>query len=343
MSQPLIAVLMPPNSPTADLAAAALPKEADARFLLAESAAAFDQALLKDVVGLVWVPPANGSELHTLFALLPQCRWVHSLAAGIDAIASFVPTLQSSSSTLTNGRGAFSESLAEYIMAAALHFNKQFARCEQNRVAQKWDRFTMGTLSGKTMGFLGYGDIAKSAAKLAAPFNMRLIALRRQPSKMESEESLIAQTFNSSEDPTPFYEQCDFVVCTLPLTEQTRGYVGAKAFAAMKPSAIFISLGRGAAVDEAALTAALQQRTIAGAALDVFEVEPLPVSSPLWGCDNLLVTAHNADLTEDYFARGWKGESSAWNLCAFSACVFRLLHGKKRLTPKLSAAHRSVA
>jgi len=74
----------------------------------------------------------------------------------------------------------------------------------------------------------------------------------------------------------------------------------------MKPSCVFISLGRGATVDEVALVAALQQGTIAGAACDVFETEPLPESSPLWSCDNLLLTAHNADLTEDFFARAWK-------------------------------------
>lgn len=90
-------------------------------------------------------------------------------------------------------------------------------------------------------------------------------------------------------------------MCSLPLTDESRKAVGASAFAAMKPSCVFISLGRGAAVDEDALCAALTSGGLCGAACDVFATEPLPQDSPLWACDNLLLTAHNADLTEDYF------------------------------------------
>ena len=96
----------------------------------------------------------------------------------------------------------------------------------------------------------------------------------------------------------------------LPGTAETKHFCSTEEFAAMRPGSIFISMGRGIAVDEAALVEALRAWKIAGAALDVFEQEPLPEASPLWDCDNLLLTAHNADYTEDYFKLGWDVWSS---------------------------------
>ena len=143
-----------------------------------------------------------------------------------------------------------------------------------------------------------------------------MVALRRHPEKAQAPdekqraakkarvsseaEVRLAATFGPAEA-AAFYSQCDFIVCSLPLTDETRGSVNAAAFAAMKPSAVFVSIGRGAAIDEAALYEALSTGKIAGAACDVFATEPLPKESPLWDCDNLLLTAHNADLTADYF------------------------------------------
>ena len=165
----------------------------------------------------------------------------------------------------------------------------------------------MDTVAGKTMGFVGYGDIAKATAVLAKPLGLRLIALRRNPGKAATGQtmgdSLVAATY-APEAAAEFYGQCDFVVCTLPLTDLTRNSINAASFSAMKESAYFISLGRGAAVDEAALHVALQSGQIAGAACDVFATEPLPEDSPLWECENLLITSHNADLTIDYFKLG---------------------------------------
>merc|ERR1711920_249711 len=97
----------------------------------------------------------------------------------------------------------------------------------------------------------------------------------------------------------------DFVVSALPGTPDTVNFCDQAAFAAMKPSSVFISVGRGTVVDEDALADVLSNGKIAGAALDVFKVEPLPNSSPLWKCKDLLLTAHNADFTEDYFELGW--------------------------------------
>jgi phosphoglycerate dehydrogenase-like enzyme len=267
------------------------------------------------VHALLWVPPADKTSLVALLEAHPEVEWVHCLSAGVDYLAEVIRThLRDKPIALSNGRGAFSSSLAEYAIGACLYFNKQFKRCEANRTSEKWDKFVMDTVVGKTMGFVGYGHIARSTAALAAPFGLRFVALRRHPEKAggaDTEERAakkaraadagvqLAATFGP-DDAKAFYAQCDFIVCSLPLTEETRGSVNAAAFASMKSSAVFVSIGRGAAIDEAALYDALSTGKIAGAACDVFATEPLPKDSPLWKCENLLMTAHNADLTADY-------------------------------------------
>lgn len=266
-----------------------------------------------DIRAVCWVPPTKPQRLLDFLDANPRVEWVHSFSAGVDGLSSVIKDrLRDSPIVLTNGRGAFSSSLAEYAIAAMFHFNKQFSRCEENRRKRKWDKFTMDTVGGSTMGFVGFGDIAKSIAALAAPLGLNLVALRRNPSKASAEEArsgpddakYVLKATYGPDDASAFYAQCDFVVCSLPLTEETRASISDEAFASMKPSAVFISLGRGAVIDEAALYKALSTRQIAGAACDVFAKEPLPDDSPLWTCDNLLLTAHNADFTPDYFDLG---------------------------------------
>ncbi len=164
-----------------------MPKDR-ADFLIADS---YDQMLgygpelLNKVEGLLWIPPGPPPVLSQLWAggHLPSCRWVHGFYAGVDAIGDFVGELASSDVPLTNGRGAFSLSLAEYALTAALHFTKQVPRCMANREARVWDKFEMRMLAGQTLGLVGYGDIAKATARLAKAFGMRVVALRRNAAK----------------------------------------------------------------------------------------------------------------------------------------------------------------
>ncbi|EOD06225.1 hypothetical protein EMIHUDRAFT_44961, partial [Emiliania huxleyi CCMP1516] len=200
---------------------------------------------------------------------------------------------------LSNGRGAFSSSLAEYALMAALHFNKQVARCQQNRRERRWDKFEMSVLRGQTLGLLGFGDIAQHVARLGKAFGMRVVCLR-PPGRFPEH----FRDASGTRPPLPFLtrpmlEQSDVVVCTLPGTEETRHFLSSAEFDAMKGGATFVSVGRGIAVDESALVAALPR--LGGAALDVFETEPLPADSPLWEQPDskLLLTAHNADYTAD--------------------------------------------
>lgn len=305
-----IAILLP-QTPPAPLFAALPKSDERVHILLIPIEADIEAVDVSSITAILWVPPSPAARLTALFDRVgaEQLRWIHALSTGVDHLGEFLASrLVPTAVPLTNGRGAFSSSLAEYAVAACLQHNKEFVRCAGNRLEKRWDKFTMGTLRGRTMGFVGFGDIAKETAKLAAPFGMRLIALRRHPQKAAAEQQLLTpgaapllEATYGSEDAATFYAQCDFVVCSLPLTPETRKLIGRAAFGAMKSSTYFVSLGRGAVIDEEALYEALQGGKLAGAACDVFTTEPLPVESPLWTCENLLLTAHNADLTEDYF------------------------------------------
>ena len=265
--------------------------------------------------GLLWIPdpgsPSAASDtLKTVWPLLPRCRWVHSFAAGVDGLKPFIDACLAPASdrvTLTNGRGAFSSSLGEYALASILYFNKQLARCAANRPAKKWDYFTMDVMADKTVGLVGYGSIGQSAGKAvkgAFP-TCKVLALRRRcPADGGPDPYGPADGTFGFDDRLEFFAACDYVVCSLPSTPHTQKFVGEAEIAAMKPTAVFVSLGRGAAVDEAALAVALKAKRIGGAALDVFVKEPLPQDSPIWDCDNALITAHNADYTENYFDLG---------------------------------------
>lgn len=304
-------VVLLPDEPPAPLLAALPPSSDSFRLILLSPKADIPS---EQVRAVLWVPPSEPDRIVAMLDRHPEIEWIHSLSAGVDKLSELIKgRLQDSAVILTNGRGAFSSSLAEYAIAAMFHFNKQIPRCQENKRHKRWDKFVMDVVAGKTMGFVGYGHIAQSTALLAAPFGLRLVALRRHPERRPSDETLAA-TYGPVEA-AAFYAQCDFVVCSLPLTPDTHGIVGRAAFEAMKPEAVFISLGRGACVDETALHEALSSGRIRGAACDVFATEPLPESSPLWECDNLLLSAHNADLTSDYFRLAF--DTWAENLDAF--------------------------
>lgn len=281
---------------------------------------------LSQTEALLWIPPASPELLRELVQSghLPRLKWAHGFYAGIDPIASFaVDVLKPKGIPLSNGRGAFSSSLAEYALAAALHFNKQIPRCMDNKRERRWDKFVMGELKGLTLGTLGAGSIAQATGRLAKAFGMKTIALRRNARKADDSGAfdLIVGPYDGPILPAhkkALLEQCDVVVCTLPGTPDTRHFMSSAEFDAMRPGAIFVSLGRGIAVDETALDSALRKGKLVGAALDVFEVEPLPEDSPLWDPvhgERLLLTAHNADYTETYFNLGWQVWES--NLEAF--------------------------
>ena len=234
--------------------------------------------------------------LHTLGS---QIRWVHSLMAGVDKLlqytSEFPPDIP-----FTNARGAFSDSLAEYCLSAMLFFNKQIARLQKNKSEKVWDKFRMSVFGNKTIGLLGYGSIAHSVGRLCKAFGNRIIAAKRTAGVPDDLAAYIVST-KDHDGMERFLNDSDFVVCSLPATSETYHLCSSEFFSGMKPSSIFISVGRGDTVDESALVHALVTGQIAGAALDVFEKEPLPCSSELWSLPNVLISSHNADWIDSYF------------------------------------------
>lgn len=235
--------------------------------------------------------------LAELLSALPSIQWVHARSAGIDFIAS--PTLAHEwKGTLTNAKGQFSSTLAEYTLLACSYFAKDIPRLMRNKGAKVWDRYIVEELRGKTLGIVGFGDIGRAAAKLAKVYGMRIVALRRHPQPDPLADDVYPSDTASL---NRLFAESDYILCAAPLTPETRGLIGAAQFAsAKKSSAVFINVGRGPIVDEAALIEALQSNRLRGAALDVFAQEPLPESSPLWELDNVLLSPHNMDQTATF-------------------------------------------
>jgi len=280
-----------------------LPKIEGVEFIIGEDRGAFEgNSKVESAEMFIFIPPMQSTQtLKHAWESAPNAKWLHSFYTGIDMLSGFCSESLHPGQTLTNAKGAYSASLAEWTITSCLYFNKQITRCQRNRVEKRWDKFEMKTLYNKTIGFVGFGDIAQASAKLAKSFGMRVLALKRNP-----EPHYLADHMYSVEQRHEMLAESDFVMCSLPGTAETASFMGEEEFNAMSESSVFISMGRGIAVDEDALVKALRSDSIAGAALDVFRVEPLPSTSPLWDCDNVLLTAHNADYAEDYFNLAWK-------------------------------------
>ncbi len=225
-------------------------------------------------VALVW--NINRAELDAALARAGRLRWIHSASVGVDSFLS--PALRNHPAILTNARGIYSDSLAEFAVLAMLFFAKDVRRLERARSGRAWDPFDCELLKGKTLGVIGYGSIGQAAAERARGFGMRIVAVRRGSGELAA---ALAES--------------DYVVLATPLTAETRGMIGAAELNAMKPNAVLINVGRGPVIDEPALVEALEGKRIRGAALDVFNTEPLPADHPFWRLDNVLISPHSAD------------------------------------------------
>ncbi len=283
-------------------------------FVVGADAAAFAGHAPADAVLVC----AGGRErLRATLALAPQARWVHFRSAGVDG--SVYPELADRPLVVTNARGVFSAALAEFVMAAVFHFAKDLRRLMRNQDRRLWEAGTPLLVRGQTMGIVGYGDIGRATATAARAQGMRVVALRRSGGSDPSVDQMFA-----SPGLHDLLAVADFVVVATPLTDETRGLIDAKAIAAMKRTAVLVNVGRGPVVQEHALVAALQAGAIGGAALDVFETEPLPPESALWSLDNVLLSPHSADHTP-----GWLENA----MTCFLAHLRRFLAGEPLAGP----------
>ncbi len=240
--------------------------------------------------GLAGAPP-----FHEVWQAVKKVRWVQSLSAGVEKLVA--SDLAHSDVPLTNARGVFKRSLAEFAVFGMLFHYKRGRRLIENQRAHRWDDFHVGWLPDKVMGVVGYGEIGRECGLLAHALGMKIQAVRRRPDQSASDPIL-----DRSFAPDALHEMLhaiDVLVAAAPLTPETHHMLSDKEFSALKSSAIVINVGRGPVIDQDALIRALQQKTIAGASLDVFEHEPLPPDNPLWDMENVLISPHCTDRTAD--------------------------------------------
>lgn len=241
-----------------------------------------------------------GSVPRELFVQAPALKWVHTWAAGPNN--DLYPEMLASDVLLTSSAGNGAIPLAEHAMMLSLMLNRNYLRWARAQAEHRWDRFTHEELAGKTMGIFGVGNSGADLALKAAAFHMRVLGLRRNPGRpVNGVERMYA--LDELED---FLRECDIVVVTAPLTEETRGVIGESALRAMKDSAYLIVFSRGGIVDDDALFRALSDGWIAGAGLDAHGVEPLDPVSPFWDLPNVIITPHNGATTTRTAERGFQ-------------------------------------
>jgi phosphoglycerate dehydrogenase-like enzyme len=270
----------------------------DTTIAVGNSVEAFERAAADADVIFSW--SIAGKLLREVYDMCPYVRWVHSRAAGLDTV--LFPELVESPVPLTNGSGVFSPPLGEFALGAILYFAKDFRRMIRSQEAGRWDPFDMPEISGRTVGILGYGDIGRAVATRVRPMGMEVLAVKRHGPPLYNMDPLVARIY-SPDRLIEMIERCDYIVACAPLTAETRGMIGEREFAAMKPDAVIVNIGRGPVIDEAAMVRALKERRIKGAALDVFDQEPLPEENPLYKLDNVLLSPHCADHTPDWLDR----------------------------------------
>lgn len=235
--------------------------------------------------------------IRQVFATSPKVRWIHSRAAGLEQ--TLFPELLESPVLVTNGSGVFSPSLGEFVVAAILYFAKDLRRMIRNQVAGAWEQFDVTMIEGKTLGIVGYGSIGRAIATRARALGMNVLGLKRHVSGDSKQDSLIDRIY-ASDKILEMLPQCDYVVVTVPLTPETKGLISEREFAVMKKDAVVINVGRGPSIEERALIRALSENRIRGAALDVFDEEPLPQGHPFYSLENVLLSPHCADHTPEW-------------------------------------------
>ena len=214
-------------------------------------------------------------------ALTPEVRWVHVLGAGVDG---FPFDVLQPDQVVTCSRGASSAPIAEWVLASMLAFEKQLPESWLREPPAIWNRATLGSLHGRTLGLVGVGAIGAEVARLAQPFGMRVVAVKRTPAGAPPgvEVSSLPEVLG----------QADHVVVAAPATPETHHLIDAVAFAAMKPGVHLVNIARGTLIDQDALRIALDDGTVARASLDVVDPEPLPAGHWIYEHPNVRLTPH---------------------------------------------------
>ncbi|GIW42623.1 MAG: 3-phosphoglycerate dehydrogenase [Candidatus Binatia bacterium] len=247
--------------------------------------------------------------------LAPRLRWVATPATGFDQLRGC--GVLESGIPVTSVGGLFAPDIAEHVFASVLFLAKRLRTFEDQRRRREWRMRRVEFLHGKTLGLVGVGNIGKAVAARAKAFGMRVVGVGRSSSEGRTVPG-VDRLLERRELPM-LLREADVVVVAVADTPETRGMIGEREIGEMKPTAYLVNVSRGTVLDEPALVHALESGRLRGAALDVFETEPLPPESPLWELENVLVTPHVAANAEDYMPRA---------IAQFAENLRRYLEGK---------------
>jgi phosphoglycerate dehydrogenase-like enzyme len=238
---------------------------------------------------ITFAPMLSGEML----AAAARLKWVQALGTGVDNLID-QPALRRDV-IVTNMRGIHGAPVSEAALAGMLALARGLRRAIRAQDERQWRRFPAQLLHDKTVGIFGVGQIAEILAPKCKAFGMRVVGVTSAPRGLSGFDRM-----HRREELARVVGEFDFLVLLTPLTTATRNSIDAGIFAAMKPTSYLINLARGGIVDEAALIEALAKGRIAGAALDVFNQEPLPADHPFWSMPNVIITAHQGGFCDVY-------------------------------------------
>jgi phosphoglycerate dehydrogenase-like enzyme len=250
----------------------------DIQLLRSDQEPSADQLARTEVLLARKVPPG-------LLSQMPRLRWIQALTAGVEHWVSR-PDLHPGIA-LTCARGTHRVQMPENILGALFHLTKPYAQASLDQRERRWVRRISTTLAGKTLGILGLGEIGRELAKKAEALELRVIGTRRAAEPVPHVDRIYPPEATDA-----VLAQSDFVLLLLPLTPQTDGIMNAARFRAMRAGAYLLNFGRGALVVDADLVEAVRSKTIAGAVLDVYRREPLPVEHAFWATEGITVLPH---------------------------------------------------
>lgn len=232
-----------------------------------------------------------------VFDAAESLRWVQATSAGVDDYD--LDALRERDVLLTNASGVHAEPIAEQVLGYLLTFARNIYKGIQQQQAGVWENYGGHELRDATVGVVGLGAIGGRVAEHCAALGVDVVGTKRDP---ETAPDAVDEVYGP-DDLHAMLARADYLVLACPLTEETRGVVGREELDVLPEQAVLVNVARGEIVDQDALAEALQNRRIRGAALDVFEEEPLPQDSPLWGLSRAVVTPHMAGSTPHYYER----------------------------------------
>ncbi len=261
------------------------------------------QQLVNSAEVLFGVPGDTADGLAAAVRSAPGLRWIQGTAAGAgeQLRRAGLSADELRGLTLTSARGVHAQQLAEWAMLGLLAFTKDLPRLLADKAARRWPHYPVRELAGQTLLIVGLGEIGREVARAARALGMHTLGVRRSSPTTPPDGSV--DELHPTTSLPALVPRADAVVLALPDTAATHQLFDRSLVESLPGHAILVNVGRGHTLDQAALTEALARRRIAGAALEVFDTEPLPPDDPLWNLDNVLISPHTAALSTQENAR----------------------------------------